>query len=477
MLKEEWRLHTSLFGGARFALFPVLLTGLVLGTVATITTFGVPATTSLVAMHVLVALFGLQTGSIVFLGEDALENLLGNLTLLVYSARTLPVSQRRLLGIFLIKDLVYYAGLFITPLTLGLLPLVLLTGLPALTLAATWLSLTLTFLFGMSITIIGVSLRTHRFTGFLLGGTLALLVGGFVATGTPLLQLTPYAIVDAVLTPRQSVWVALGRWLGIVTVVAGGALLVFEPATHQPTRTVSPRYRLLTTTILGGNRRHGIIAKTLVDLHRSSGGYLKLVFSAGILTVVTAYGITLSQQITGRTPLTGIAFGSVLGLLAFPVYNWITQLDAPSEYQTLPYTIADLFHAKRTAFLLLAFPLSCAYYGAALLVYGFQWHTAVLGAGLLVTTTHLVFAVTVYIAGYHPNEFLFDVVQFAKFTVSLLLGIVPVVVVGLFALPLTRPLLAGLLGYLVGANLIAMVVWRTAVSHWTTRLRTDAQTP
>ena len=109
MVREEWRLHSRLFGGRRFAAFPVFV-ALVGGLTAwALGTTGAGTGTVVAGAHVLVALFGLQTGTVGLVGRDAMRGLLGDTTLVVFSAHTLPLRQRRLLGLFLLKDVGYYA--------------------------------------------------------------------------------------------------------------------------------------------------------------------------------------------------------------------------------------------------------------------------------------------------------------------------------------------------------------------------------
>ena len=124
MLREEWRLHSELFGGSRFAGFPVFVALLTSGAVYLLTTTGTEIGAILAGVHGLALFFGLRTGSTGFVGQDAMRDVLGDATMLVFSARTLPVSQRRLLSVFLLKDAVYYAVLFLLPIAVGFTPAV-----------------------------------------------------------------------------------------------------------------------------------------------------------------------------------------------------------------------------------------------------------------------------------------------------------------------------------------------------------------
>ncbi|MFW5949629.1 MAG: hypothetical protein ACOCSD_08535, partial [Halolamina sp.] len=99
MLREEWRLHSELLGGGRFGAFPLLIVALVAGAVWLLDVTGTDPGAVVAGMHALAFVFGLHTGSIGFVGRDAVGNVLGEVTLLVFSARTLPLSQARLLGL------------------------------------------------------------------------------------------------------------------------------------------------------------------------------------------------------------------------------------------------------------------------------------------------------------------------------------------------------------------------------------------
>ncbi|MFC7176393.1 hypothetical protein [Halosegnis marinus] len=263
MLREEWRMHSRLFGGARFALFPAFLTLLAAGTATFFAIAGASETTLLAGLHVVVALVGLQVGSIGLVGRDALENLLGDTTLLVYSARTLPVSERRLLLVFVVKDVLYYAILFIAPLVVGTLPLVVLADLPLAAvprlLATAWLA----FGFGVGLSLLLVGLATRARLAAI-AVAVALLVGGVLRPDLAA-ALTPYGLFAAP-TPAG---IAVSLAVPVVGSAVGFALFEFDRRT--PARTAANQFRALHGR-LGRADRQGLLAKSLLDVARSSGG-------------------------------------------------------------------------------------------------------------------------------------------------------------------------------------------------------------
>jgi len=117
-----------------------------------------PAAT-VAGVHALVALFGIQTGSAGLIGADAMRDLLGDRTLLVFSARTLPLAPRRLIGLFVLKDAGYYTALFLLPLSVALAPFV------GVRLPLLWLSLSATFALGLALALLAIALSTRGVPG------------------------------------------------------------------------------------------------------------------------------------------------------------------------------------------------------------------------------------------------------------------------------------------------------------------------
>ena len=114
MTVEEWRLHSCMFGGRRFALFPLFVAAVAAGTAAFFALANADAGLLVDGLHLVVAALGLQVGTVGLVGRDALDDLLGETALLLFSARTLPLEPRKLLVAFLVKDVGYYAVLFLS---------------------------------------------------------------------------------------------------------------------------------------------------------------------------------------------------------------------------------------------------------------------------------------------------------------------------------------------------------------------------
>lgn len=461
MLREEWRLHASLFGGRRFAAFPLVVALVTAAAVFALVETGTSLSAVIAGLHALVFAFGLHTGSIGLVGRDAIDDVLGELTLLVFSARTLPLSRRRLLAHFLVKDAVYYSGLFLVPITLAFLAAVGRDGFTPASVALLWVSTTATFLVGLAITLGVVGLAMKGIVGWVSAGAVGTGVIALWYLGVDVLAATPYALY------RSPSVLAVAGTIATVAVATATGLYAFEPVESSPTRTVEPALERWRSRL---RDESGITAKTVLDVARSSGGLWKVVFSGGILFVVSTGLIELAERITGVAPSVGVTFGILLGLSAFTTYNWVTMYDDPESYLYYPIGVSDLFVAKRYALVLIGLPTALAYFGLAAVLFDAEFLDSVAGLFLLVGVHQYLFGLTTALAGFHPNEFLFDTLLFALFTAAVALVLVPALIVALVVTPLSGTTIAALGAGGVALLVVGEVLFRFAVARWSDRL-------
>ncbi len=457
MLREEWRLHDRHFSGHRLTAFPVLIALVVGGGVWLLVDTGTAPETILGGLHLLVLLFGLHTGSIGFIGRDSLRNVLGELTLLVFSARTLPLARRRLLAVFVIKDVVYYGLLFMLPITIGAVPAVVaLSGGSVLeTTVGLWFTLTGMFVLGIGVTLASVGLIGRGISGavLLVAGTAAVVVGWLL--DVPLVSYTPYGVF---LNPSL-------RTIGTSLFLLGAVLLVgattFRAESATGARSARPSFRRWVDRL-----DDPIATKTLLDVHRSSGGIGKVLFSAGVLFVVALALVEFVESITGVQPAIGVSLGTILGFTAFTTYNWLTQLDDVEQYLAHPIDVPAVFRGKFRAFLVLGPLVGLAWYATGIVWRGALPLDALVGGIVLVGVSLYMFGLTVYLTGLSPNEFLFDTTLFAAFGVGMVVPLVPILVVAFVLVPLPA-------GWLVGVGMAAIFLgglgvglYRRAIPKW-----------
>ena len=468
LLREEWRLHTQLFGGWRFVLFPVVIGALTVGATVALLETGTAEGTIVTGLHVLALGFGLYSGTAGFAGSDMLENVFGRLSLVLSTSTTLPLSRRRLLGIFLVKDALFYAVAFVLPMAFANAVLVGKVSAAPVAVGTLWLSLSLSFAAGMALTVAMIAIRTRGVPTWVIVGSIVAGAAGSWLTGIAKDGWTLFVPIEGSLVN------ALGLAAGTV-LVGAGSLALYDPTYGRPSRTAGDRFARLSDALpLGTDNSSALVSKTLLDLARSSGGVAKPFVSAAILFALVAALVGVVDSITGIAPAPGIFFGGVLGLTAFTTYNWLTQFDSLEDYLTYPVSIEDVFRAKRIAFVLVGAPTVAVPYLAAVVWFDATMLDTVVGAVLLAGYALYYYGLTVYIAGFDPNEFLFDAVRFTMFTVGVGVALVPTLVAGFVVVPPSGAvaLVLGVAG--VGFGVVGMVLSSRAGPRWEKRYRVSS---
>lgn len=464
MLVEEYRMHSELFGGSRFLGFPLFVAAVVAGGTALLGVTGTSVGAIVAGIHGLALFFGLQVGTIGLVGRDAMRDVLGDSTLLVFSARTLPISWPRVLATFLLKDLLYYTLFFLTPIAVGVGAVVLLlpghlAGLSLGTVGLLWVTTTGTFALGAagSLTLVGLATRSRLATL----GLVALGAAGAVLSGVDPVVLTPYGFYG-----EPGLRTALLGFGPIALLGAVGPFLLTPSESGGVRRVRTDRYARVRDRLGGGD---GLVARPLLEVARSSGSVWKVAFSLGVLFAVTALLLDRLVAATGIQPSAGIAFGTLLGLGSFTTYNWLTTFDSRGEFLRYPVSLEAVFAGKRRAFALLALPTGVAYLALAAVWYP----VADLAVGLVVfpLVCAYVYGVTAYLTGLSPNELLFDTGLFAVYGAVLALPAVPLLVAAL-AYQRSPPVAVGVaVGVALLAAAVGVVLDRRAGAKWQRRLR------
>ena len=460
LVREEWRLHATRFGGRRFAAFPGFVALVAAGTTAFFALGGADAPLLLSGLHLVVAVLGLQVGTVGLVGRDAVEDLLGDTTLLIYAARTLPVTPERLVVAFVLKDVLFYAFLFVLPLVVGVLPLVHFGAVALSRLPLLFLTTGGMFALGVgaSLALVGVSTRSRPATLLLAGA----LVAGLVLRGGLLVSVTPYG-----LWVRPTLLAAAGSLLLPVALVACGTAL-FEFDGRSVSRSVPDRFGSLHQWLKRFDGS-GALSKSLLDVSRSSGGLWKLAFSQGLVFGVLAVLLTYLPDVVPVRPAPGLTMATVLALGTFTTYNWLFQFEDERFYRRYPVALEGVFRAKLVAFCLLALPVGLAYLALGGWLFGLR--SMLVGVAVFAPLSLYVFGVTGYVAGFSPTELLFDTPTFARFTAATTVVLVPLVVLAI-ALPLA-PLRLSLLAVAVAglAGGVGFLLYRRAGPRWAAAVR------
>ena len=151
MVKEEWRVHSTMFGSLSFALFPVMIFGIAfMGSfLIPLMRTTLPAGNLTLIVHANYLMLGIMVGGFGLLGNEVMNRRFGQASLLAYSARSLPLSEKFIFPNFVIKDTVYYFFLWVLPFGFGYILASPFTGVPLAAALLLLLTLTLSFLFGL----------------------------------------------------------------------------------------------------------------------------------------------------------------------------------------------------------------------------------------------------------------------------------------------------------------------------------------
>lgn len=461
LFKEEWRLHRELFEGNRFLAFPLIIMGLVaLASVAISLDFmnALNSSALLLGIHVFVFLFGLQTGSIIFMNNrDNAENLLGDITPLLYTAKLTPTSQKRFVQLFIFKDIVYYTILILLPLGVGLYPSF---GLEIIPITLSFIGL---FILGIGITTVAVSLY-YRYGN---AGLLISLLGFIAAVGVgksilgSFLALTPAGLFYSQTYPV--IGVLLG-WIAALALPVVGSLLFTSDQSRTQTAYDENIFKRDWSV-------SSLTMKQITDVRRSSGGFGKIIFS---YLVILGLALGMLQFIEPlETYISHTMFLSiVLSMGAFTTYTWINQADSIEEYLILPISLDEIIKAKFYIFSVLTIiPITALIAGIAIFMTQ-EWLLGLLSVAVAVGLTIYCYSITVAFAGFSPHEFLFDSARFIGFSLAIALPLMPLLIVSLFFPPTFYTwlylLVLGYVAVLAGVGLLVMKrtpdIWRRTLN-------------
>lgn len=423
LLDEEWRLHTELFDTPRIG-FILLAIGYAL-----LNTISISAELLDLSIIALSFLIGLQTGTVGFITQEMLENMVGDFTSLIFTARMHPISERKTMIAFVIKDFIFYTFMLLLPLatayTLGAsgnFALAIFTTIAYYTLGA-----------GITLNISTINTRSLSIAGLFL-----ILVGYFASQNTTLLTQPLYAL-------------AVGTTLLFI------AFYFFRttPTNNNNTNTASRISQINPQKLPFSRTQNALVMKSIRDIQRSTGGLAKLPLMGGIIVGLL---LAVAEFITRGTPFTLESVFLITTILATPtivIYNWLFQ-DALEQYDTHPLEEIELYNSKKNAHYILLIPetilvLTIALYLAPTIPF------ALLSTLSFLALTLYIFGTLTYLTGFYPGSRLFDTKVYLQLTILTLVGIGPFTLLGFlfsvnpptpttYAITLTLSTIIGTLG-------------------------------
>ncbi|WP_235284785.1 hypothetical protein [Methanosarcina sp. 2.H.T.1A.6] len=411
-------MHSSLFGHSGFALFPVFIFLFTFFVSLVLPVFRDIVTDVQIAlgMHYLFLLVGAMAGAFGLMGRELMNRRFGQASLIAYSSRVLPVSERFIFANFLGKDIVYYFIFYILPFVTGFAlaaEFVSAGNFGALsTLMTLLLTLSLSFMIGISAIFFLSTVYAHsgKISLFCLfaASFLLLHISGNLNQGT-LYDLPSFSFF-LVQSENQLLL------SGVLILVPSALSLIFLKIDFpQAQKSFSNSFSKL-CRYLGSYRYAAFVAKDSIDLKRSEGGLGKIIFSFVLpLLLVWTLLSALGKVIPALSTLT--LFALVLGVLSSSMYNWLTEYDIFASYAFLPLKASDMIKSKLNSYLILnLIPLTIL----TMLALKKDPSSLVPSLLLFLTISFYMVSVLIYLTGLSPSINLYNGKTFAIYTLSVM---------------------------------------------------------
>ncbi len=418
MIKEEWRMHSNLFGSGSFALFPVFIFLFTFFVSLVLPVFREIFTDAQIAfgMHYFFLLMGGMIGAFGLMGREFMNRRFGQASLIAYSSRTLPVSQREIFANFLVKDIAYYFVLYILPFIAGFALAAELVSAGNFqspeNLFILLLTLSLSFIIGLSLVFFLSTVYAHS-------GKLLLL--GLFAVSISLLFVSGNLSSNVFYSlPSLSFFLNPSRTqllLSFVLIIVPSSLsLIFLKVDYPQTKTSFSNSFSRLCGYLGSYKYAAFVAKDSLDLKRSEGGLGKVIFSF-LLPVALIWMLLSALENVIPTLDTLTLFSLVMGVLSSSMYNWLTEYDIFASYAFFPLRVSDMIKSKLNSYLVLNL---VPFILLTLLTLKKEPEALIPSLLLFLSISLYMVSVLVYLTGLSPSINLYNGKNFALYAVSVM---------------------------------------------------------
>ena len=430
MMKEEWRVHSTMFGSFSFALFPVMIFGIAfMGSfLVPLMHTTLPAGDLTLLIHANYLMLGIMVGGFGLLGNEVMNRRFGQASLLAYSARSLPLSEKFIFTNFVVKDTVYYFFLWVLPFGFGYILASPFTGVPLARALLLLLTLTLSFLFGLcGIFFLSAVYARSRPALWLVLLAIVAGVGGISA----LTGMNPALFFPPLLLNSAFTWANLAFSCLALAVLFAVAIGLFNPESVGSEKSYRDSFVPLMRR-LSFLPHPPLAAKDTLDLYRSRSMVGQTIFSFILPLAVIWFFLSLLGPYFPPHGLLFV-FAITAGVIASTMYTWVTMFDSFGPYACLPVAVSTLIESKLTSFAVLQL-VPAVFIAIVALLSGegvYLFPAVVLG----ISVSFYAVAVMAWLTGLSPNVLVYDVKVLAVYLV--LVGIVLTLFTGLaYANPL-----------------------------------------
>jgi len=404
MVKEEWRIHSTMFGSISFALFPILIFWIAfMGSfLLPLMRQALPAGELSIVLHANYLMLGFMVGAFGLLGSEVMNRRFGQASLLAYAARSLPLSERFIFANFVVKDTLYYFVLWVLPLALGFLLASPFIGIPITLPLLLALTLTLAFLSGLCLVFFLSSLYSRSKPVLIEVLGILVLAAGAIALVT---HENPARLFPPVMLFHAFSWTNLLLCCATIVILFIVSIWLFTPETADSTKHY-PDMLVPLAKRLSFFPTPPLTAKDIIDMYRSGGMVGQTLFSFVIPLVVIWFFLSL---LNGYLPSYGVLlnFALVTGVIASTMYTWLTMFDTFGAYACLPISVRTLIKSKIASFAVLQI-IPAVFVALAALLSG-QVLYLLPAVVLTLSVSFYSLGVTVWLAGLSPSVMVYSV--------------------------------------------------------------------
>ncbi len=420
MFKEEFRLQASFFNRSYFLFssLAIVLFTFIMGATLPMLRRAVAIDDMLLVAHWVLLFYGLGVGGFAMFGERIMERRFGSVSLLLASGYTLPLRFRRLFLLFYIKDTLYYVFFTILPMVMGLALASVLVPISFSNLLFLFVSLTLSFLLGISFSVLLFAVLARLGAAVLVIGAIG--VGYLWFTGIDVKEIASQLPALAFYYSHSLYLVLELLITSLVLGVLSSFFIKEAPTPHESKAKEAYMKTVRLTSRLVSN--YGpMLSKDIIDLVRS--GIVFPVILTFLMPLLFLYAVTwfVESVMLWDFSFSLLFYAAMVGFFCTLLYSWLSNVDISECYNSLPLSMPRVIRTKLILFLFFTCVVAVPY----LVVVGYlKGEMGLLWLGLIImfTVSAYVGSVLAYLTGLFPNSYLLD----AKILLQFALAVVPV---------------------------------------------------
>ena len=451
MLQEEIRLNTSFASGKGFYSFPILvvISGILAVTFSDELMADMGYLEYLEVLHFGLIFYGVFAGSLAFFGNEFLERIFGYLGLIIGLPTTQPITQRKITLLYFIKEFIFYSCFTLLPAFLGGLIGASLNDISLINLTKFGISLSFSFLMGLSFAYLISSLYRISWKASVFGGMAVVAAYALSVNNMAISYSLEWYLTGEIENLLYSV-------ITIILISTLATLLVTDYYEQGPIRTIGYNDRLKedikTFSWAKKYSNPTIISKERIDLQRSKTGtkmFFSFAFPLGILTFMNWF---IDKGLPIQIDFNTIFYGVMVGFFGTMIYSWLNTIDSPTFYSTLPVTVSDVVRARLVLFFTITWWIPLLF--LTLIAYmSAEINLLPIGIVVMITVGMYIVNYTAWSTGLRTNSALFDAIVFLKFFV---VSVPPMIAMTILSLAINYSLSAVLIALSLICGILAL---------------------